>query len=784
AEHVVFLMQENRSFDHAFGTLQGVRGFNDPRAISLPNGRPVWLQSDKNGQTYSPFRLNLKDTKATWMSSLPHAWDNQVDARNYGKHDGWLDHKHSGNEEFAAMPLTLGYYNREDIPFYYALADAFTICDHNFCSSLTGTSPNRLFFWTGTLRPGLEETDMAHVWNEEIDQKELSWTTFPERLEDAGIDWKIYQNELSIPVGMDSDEEAWLANFTDNDMESFAQYHLRLHDKHLAYLERHQKELQQAVANAKGQAEKTKAKKALDDLIAYRKKWNPARYDKLSEREKNLHKKAYTTNSGDPDYHLLEEVEYDDNGTKRSMKVPKGDPLFQFRQDVTSGKLPMVSWIVPSATFSDHPSYPWYGAWYTAEVMDILTKNPEVFRKTIFIITYDENDGYFDHLPPFVPPDMNDPKTGKLSAGIDTKVEHVTMAQETARGKEEKYRRESPIGLGYRVPMLVISPWSRGGWVNSEVFDHTSSLQFLENFIRKKTGKQVKESNISDWRRTVCGDLTSVFRVAEKDAIKSIPFADKKTFLSSIHKAQFKSLPTGYKTLSEQEIGLASNNPKESPWIPKQERGVRKSCSIPYELYAEAQLSSDKKAVTTVFTSGNNVFGDNAAGAPFIVYSGFDGKGSEGQEIRNYTAKAGDTLSDNWATDENGKYRLRVYGPNGFYRQFYGGADDPGLLIECKYPPQIAGEQKLSGDVELQISNTSGNDYTVEIRDNAYKTGMRTKLITKQTSQKILMNLRKDFGWYDFSVRVNRHAGYEKRYAGRVETGLHSFSDPYMGGII
>eukprot|EP01133_Synstelium_polycarpum_P011686 gene11686-13645_t len=43
AEHVVFLMQENRSFDHVFGSLKGVRGFNDPRAITLANNYPVWL---------------------------------------------------------------------------------------------------------------------------------------------------------------------------------------------------------------------------------------------------------------------------------------------------------------------------------------------------------------------------------------------------------------------------------------------------------------------------------------------------------------------------------------------------------------------------------------------------------------------------------------------------------------------------------------------------------------------------------------------------------------------
>ena len=202
AEHVVFLMQENRSFDHTYGTLQGVRGYNDPRAISLPNKNKVWLQSNKEGQTFAPFHLDIKNTKATWMHSLPHSWSNQVDARNNGHYDQWLAAKHSGVAEYAAMPLTMGYHTREDIPFYYALADAFTVCDQHFCSSLTGTTPNRLYFWTGTILEQPNEQAKAHVWNEDSDyDRWVNWTSFPERLEDNGIGWKIYQNEISVGVG-------------------------------------------------------------------------------------------------------------------------------------------------------------------------------------------------------------------------------------------------------------------------------------------------------------------------------------------------------------------------------------------------------------------------------------------------------------------------------------------------------------------------------------------------------------------------------------------------------
>ncbi|MBS1935425.1 MAG: hypothetical protein JST96_15600 [Bacteroidetes bacterium] len=198
AEHIVLLMQENRSFDHAYGALRGVRGFNDPRAISLPNKNKVWLQTNKEGDTYAPFRLDIKDTKITWMGSLPHGRRSQMEARNDGKYDNWLEAKKSDNDDnaYINMPLTMGYYTREDIPFYYALADAFTICDQNFCSSLTGTDPNRSYFWSGTVRGEHKVESKPYVQNDDIEAG-IEWETFPERLEKAGISWKVYQNEIA-----------------------------------------------------------------------------------------------------------------------------------------------------------------------------------------------------------------------------------------------------------------------------------------------------------------------------------------------------------------------------------------------------------------------------------------------------------------------------------------------------------------------------------------------------------------------------------------------------------
>lgn len=120
AEHIVFLMQENRSFDHCFGTLKGVRGFNDPRAMRQPNGLPVWFQQNKTEEIYSPFHLDIVNTRATWMGDLPHGWRDMVMARNEGKMNNWLEAKRPGDPEYKHIPLTMGYYERKGIPFYYA----------------------------------------------------------------------------------------------------------------------------------------------------------------------------------------------------------------------------------------------------------------------------------------------------------------------------------------------------------------------------------------------------------------------------------------------------------------------------------------------------------------------------------------------------------------------------------------------------------------------------------------------------------------------------------------
>jgi phospholipase C len=800
AEHIVFLMQENRSFDHTYGTLQGVRGFNDPRVITLPDKNLVWLQSNKGGETYLPFRYNIKDTKITWMSSLPHSWSNQVDARNNGKYDRWLDAKPSGHKEYAAMPLTMGYYTREDIPFYYSLADAFTVCDQNFCSALTGTTPNRLYFWAGTIREKPDEKTQANVWNDDADYDTMvDWKTFPERLEENNISWKIYQNEISVGVGFEGEEDAWLSNFTDNAIEFFKQYNVKLHPEYIAALpvvakrltEELQKREQQLAVLASGskEAEKlegeiSRIKTRLSMNLEDQKNCTREKFEGLSQTEKNLHRKAFVTNRNDPFYHELTTLNYKDGNTSREVKVPKGDVLHQFRQDVQNGELPTVSWLVAPENYSDHPGAAWYGAWYISEVMDILTKNPEVWKKTIFILTYDENDGYFDHVPPFVAPHPHKTGTGAVSKKIQTGVEYVS---DKTQQSNQQQARESSIGLGYRVPMVIASPWSRGGWVNSQVFDHTSSLQFLEKFLSHKLGKKIEETNISEWRRTVCGDLSSAFRPYNGEKIINPGFLEHDQFIKSIHQAQFKNPPSDFRRLTKDEI--TGINKGTSSLIPAQEEGIRSSCALPYELYADGFLNRAKKSFDIMLKAGNDIFGSSSAGSPFHVYA--PGKYlQEDTRAWSYAVEAGDELTGNWplADFEGSRYHLRVYGPNGFFREFAGEQSEPAIKVMCRYEQNKINEKQFTGNIIVEVSNQGSQSHVIEIRDHAYKTGMRTLDLGKAGSANgtlnIVINTAKSFGWYDINVRIKGQSIFERRYAGHVETGEASKTDPLMGRMV
>lgn len=759
AEHVVILMQENRSFEHIYGTLRGVRGFNDPRAYRLPNGNPVWLQTDADGETFAPWRLDINNTKITWMGSLPHPRNSQVDAWDLGLHNDWIDAKRSSSAAYSRMPITMGHYTRQDIPFYYALADAFTVCDHNFCGVMSSTDPNRLIFMTGTVRSAQTDTAKANMRNEDIGTGGASWTTFPELLEAAGVSWKCYQNANNYGNGLTDAQDAWLGNYTPT-LEKFAQFHI---------------------------------------------KSDPS---KLTGTSLDLYNRAFGTNAGDPNYTTLDVLNYtDDTGTARSFSLPKGDVLYQFRQDVQNGSLPTVSWLSSAQNYSGHPSAPYYAAWYVSEIMSILTANPDVWKKTIFILTHDENDGYFDHIPPFVCPNPNDPTTGAASTGIDTALEFVPYAQDLANlvsSDSSTLARQGPIGLGYRVPMIIASPWSRGGWVNSQVFDHSSTLQFLEKFCSHKSGTTIKSGNISAWRRTVSGDLTSNFRPYNGETMAALLFLDRDAFSEGIYSAQYKHVPTNFIKLTAGQIADVLANPITSQYLTRQESGIKPACANLYELYAEGALSADKKGFVLSVSAGNSIFGSQSLGGAFNAISyglstaptysvtpSYSVQLTYGARIppysvpSSYAVTPGDTLTQSYVltTFNNGLYHVRVHGPNGFFRMFMGNAADPMLNVSMGYSAAGAAQKVV---FTLTATSSTGSPYTVSIVDNSYQAATVHQVIdpAQPGATVLALDVSRYYGWYDFSVVVSGYSSFTRRYAGHVENGSDSYTDPLMGGVI
>ncbi len=408
-EHVVFLMNENRSFDHYFGSYRGVRGFDDKTSIPgvFSQAWPVG-GTKAHDSTLLPFHLDTASSNAECTFDLSHTWKAQHLCWNEGAMDSFVrTHTSAQFEGPENGVLTMGYYKRADLGFWYALADAFTICDNYHCSVMAPTHPNRLHALSGTLDPdGLAGGPVLVTNDQSKFIGSASWRTMPEELESKGVSWKVYNapgdiykpsNPISIAVS----------------------------DNILLYFSQH-----------------------------------------VSDPSSPLYRNAFA-------------------------------PVFpnDFRSDVANGTLPSVSWIMPPIGYDEHPpSPPAAGMWFANQVLDILTSNRDVWSKTVLFITYDENDGFFDHVAPPVPP--------AGTAGEYITVDPLPAAASSIAG---------PIGLGFRVPMLVVSPFSRGGYVCSDVFDHTSQMRFLE------TRFGVRAPNISSWRRNTCGDLTAALVPSRAD---------------------------------------------------------------------------------------------------------------------------------------------------------------------------------------------------------------------------------------------------------------------------
>jgi len=658
-EHVVILMQENRSFDHYFGTLRGVRGFRDRFPIPVQGERQVWSQQGTDG-VIEPFHLDGASMNAALVHSMPHSYSDAQAAWGQGRLDQWPRFK---------TPASMGYYTRKEAPFQYALADAFTICDAYHCSVMGATIPNRVMFWSGSntdpalrAKCGYANDENAEVGNVrcyvtgsvpapgyKYQGNALPWATLPELLEQAGISWKIYQNP------------------NDN--------------------------------------------------------WNGVMHGGLAfDGFRSAHPDSPIYRKGMAEHSLQ-----------------------NLADDVMRNALPAVSWILPRPIESEHPgasSSAARASSFIERVLQALTANPDSWSRTALFVTFDENDGFFDHVPPPAIPSID--RHGSAAGASTVSLDGMYFKDEADRYRHPGDAHEGSVrvvGLGPRVPMYVISPWSRGGWVNSQVFDHTSVAMFLE----RRFGIHVDA--ISPWHRAVSGDLTSAFDFAgpESIALPALP-------------------PTsGYEEIERRALALPPAAPPGKAALRFQEPGTRPSRALPYDPSVALAHAPDGALMLRFGNRGRQ-------GVVMHVYD----KLHLDRLPRRYTIEAGKALADAaWhpLRDDQGQFELEVFGPNGFFRAFKGSlksAGAQGLDVGVRFD---AG----SGEAVVEARNVSRESTRITLQSLAYRNMEADETVPSGHACRRVWKVAKDGPWYDFAIEGG---GMIVRAAGRIETGRHSTSDP------
>ena len=635
-KHVVILMQENRSFDHYFGTLRGVRGFADKQVLKYQNGTSIFEQPDTARTDTGhllPFHMDSSKVNAQNAGDLDHSWAGDHSARAGGLWNNWVP---------AKTEQTMGYFQRSDIPFQFALADAFTICDGYHQAILGPTSPNRMYFWTGTsggfiTNPDDYVSDFPAAGPTHI-------TTYPELLQKAGISWQVYTNH---EVGDGSGADGWVGDFGDNPLWFYQQY--------------------EDSENAP-----TKAGQELAIRGAVQ-PWQP--------------------NAGVP------------LGPNHVNHV-----LAQFVADATAGTLPQVSWIVAPYEYSEHPAAsPSYGAHYVRTVLEALMGNQDLWNTTALFVTYDEHDGYFDHVLPPTP---------------------------DASQKNEFIDR-LPIGFGSRVPMIIASPWTRGGYVDSNTYNHTSMLQFLETW----TG--VRARNITDWRRSVAGDLTAAFDFARPDfSIPDLP----------------DTVPLITQSDEEENFPPVTTPPEGSQALPAQEPGSRPRRPSIHQPFADAVVHRGSGKVTATLSVRGKV------GVSLAVYP----DRYLPPAPTAFTVVKGSDQTYTWDTIPTaGKYAFSVYGPDGFLTSFAGAVVPAGQ--NAGKVPTVAATlvTRPAAVVRLALGNDGQKAVTFTLTPNAFAGDQRIVPVTAGHSKTVDWPADAD-GYYDVTVTADTGDSFTRRYAGRI----------------
>jgi phospholipase C len=642
-KHVVVLVQENRSTDHYYGMVPGVRGFADKQALTYQNGLSVFHQPDamrSDGGYLLPFRLQSGKVNALGMGSLPHGWTTDgLPMWNHGAWDRWTQFK---------TELTMGHFTGQDVPWHWALVNNWTICDHNHCSFNGSTDPNRFYVWSGTIDPN------GVAGGPEISNPvsgSPAWPSLYDFMQDAGVDWR------SMGAA---------GNGNDMGARTFQRIHAAA---------------QSADPAVRDQAVRGKLVDA-DPIHLLPNQMDPANIDLI---------------------------------------------LADFIEACETNTLPEVTFVSSSGGWDEHPASNDRGMAFTYGVIKAMASNPEVWNSTLLITTYDENDGLFDHvLPPMAEP-----------------------------GTKDEFINGSPLGPGGRVPMLLISPWTRrnGGAVCSEVFDHTSISQFFETWLAEARGYDgvtkpaVLNTNITEWRRQVCGNLLSGFDFANPDF--SVPQLPDANLLVAAVAADIK-LPAA----TPPKIG------QQAMPVPEAEDPSNRRLRRPVPYAQNATLEVDRATGRATVTLTN----DGDSGCSLLLYP------DDYLPFRAtpYTVLKGHPKTHVWDSRKtNDAYAMSIYGPDRFVRSFAGTvlADDMSLGGR----PTASSELVTSGSrvLRIHLGNEGEHEVFFTLSPNDFAGSEQTVVLGAGEGRTIDWPLDAD-GYYDVVVTDTSNTGFRHRYAGRI----------------
>jgi phospholipase C len=617
-KHIVILMQENRSLDHYFGTLPGVRGFSDKQALRFQDGTTVFQQKDASGKIVTP---QVDD--GTWGNDHG-AWGDV----NHRKWDLWV--QHNGAE-------CMNYHSDAFMGFYHSVAAQYTIADQYFCSEFGPTDPNRKYLWSGTADTETGNTDESNY--------DRPWITVPEQLQQAGIDWRLYSDNSGN--GRQGYISTWVGDYGDNELKYF-------------------------------------------------KGFDP---NGLSPDDPKLAPGTGLIWRGNATYYSGMTSPNDDSDANLDAVLKD---LSDACQPGAEFPLPEVSWIVAPYGWSEHPSADTlHGERYAAKILDILQGNPEIWNHTLFIVNYDENDGKFDHvLPPW-------PEAGTAN----------------------EYTGDYPLGFGPRVPMLLVSPWTRGGYVATEVFDHTSTIKFLELFAAH-LGKPFTCPGISAWRRSIAGDLTSAIDFAHPQ-IGPATFPDP---------------------LAEQPVSISAGHMKPRP----------------LSFQPHATVTEDRTAGTVTATMTLEG-GPHGKAVSFQVFP----DNYQAFSSTPFTVTAHSPRTYTWdTTATGGSYAFSIYSNDGFVRSFAGqvasAGEKTGSLprVDVDLPKGEGAHKQTQVELTLYADGKQPVRYTLTAND--YLGG--TQSVTVGGGKKKVVTWPTENGYYDVVITADTSTTWTQRYAGRIAT--------------